>query len=191
MIDVKNDLINDLGLEEGFMTPALEKLLESNSKYLKDLRINLKNVLTSEYLSEKETALIALAVAVNNQNKPLESSFSNLAKEKGATVDEIGETVACASLLSSNNIFYRFRHFVGKEKYNTLPARIKMSIMVNPILGKEFFELTSLAVSAVNGCEACVAAHEQSVLQHGSSEERVLDAIRLAAIVTSLGKVIN
>lgn len=191
MIDVKNDLINDLGLQEDFMTPALAKLLEANSKYLKDLRVNLKNVLASDHLTEKETALISLAVAINNQNKPLEASFTNLSKEKGATVEEIGEVAACASLLSSNNIFYRFRHFVKKEKYETLPARIKMNIMLNPVIGKEFFELVSLAVSAVNGCEMCVWSHEQSVLHQGSSEERVYDAIRLAAIVTSLGKIIN
>jgi alkyl hydroperoxide reductase subunit D len=85
---------------------------------------------------------------------------------------------------------YRFRHFVEKEVYNNAPARLRMNIMMNPVLGKEFFELVSLAVSAVNGCEMCVKSHEQSVLAAGSNESKIWDAIRIASIITSLGKVI-
>lgn len=61
-----------------------------------------------------------------------------------------------------------------------------MSIMMNPVLGKEFFELVSLVVSAVNGCEACVRSHEESILKQGSSETRIFDAIRLASVVKGL-----
>jgi lipoyl-dependent peroxiredoxin subunit D len=40
-------------------------------------------------------------------------------------------------------------------------TRIKMNIMMKPVTGKEFFELMSLTISAVNGCEMCVNAHEK------------------------------
>ena len=40
-----------------------------------------------------------------------------------------------------------------------------------------------LAVSAVNGCEACVRTHEESCLKHGITAEQVHDAIRTAAVV--------
>ena len=62
--------------------------------------------------------------------------------------------------------------------------------MVKPILGKEFFELVSLAVSAVNGCEQCVNSHEASVIQHGATEARVYDAMRLAAIIKGFSTII-
>ena len=75
---------------------------------------------------------------------------------------------------------------VDKEYYNTAPAGIRMSIMMNPVLGKEFFELASLTVSAINGCQMCVVSHEQSVKNHGATEARILDAIRLTAIIKSL-----
>jgi AhpD family alkylhydroperoxidase len=55
-------------------------------------------------------------------------------------------------------------------------------------LGKEFFELISLAVSAVNGCEMCVRSHEQSLRALGASEERIFDAVRLASVMESLVK---
>lgn len=188
--DVISDLLADLHVEEGYNSDALAMLEKGESKYLKDLRINFKNVLQSEHLNEKETALIGLAIAINQQNAPLKKHLHSLAEEYGATEQEIGETVACASLLATNNVFYRFRHFVKKDKYNQLQGRIKMSIMMNPVLGKEFFELVSLAVSAVNGCEMCVNAHEHSVLGHGGNEERIFDAIRIAAVLTGLTKVV-
>jgi alkyl hydroperoxide reductase subunit D len=65
-----------------------------------------------------------------------------------------------------------------------------MNIMARPVTGKEFFELISLAVSAVNGCEMCVKAHEASLIELGAREERIFEAVRLAAVITSLSKVI-
>jgi alkyl hydroperoxide reductase subunit D len=161
---------------------SLDLLADNNHRYLKDLRINLSNVLAYPNLTKKESFLLALAVAVNEKNAILIKSFTTLAAASGATIEEIAETHACVSLLNVNNVFYRFRHFTKKEVYTT-QAGIKMSIMMNPVLGKEFFELMSLGVSAINGCELCVTSHEQSVLQHGTSETRVYEAIRLVAVV--------
>jgi len=55
-----------------------------------------------------------------------------------------------------------------------------MNIMMNPVIKKELFELISLAVSAVNGCESCVISHEKSVRKLGASEARIFDTLRLA-----------
>ena len=66
------------------------------------------------------------------------------------------------------------------------PAGIRMSIMANPVLGKEFFELLSLVVSALNGCEMCVTSHEEALLKHGTDQQTVLEAVRLGAVLRSL-----
>jgi alkyl hydroperoxide reductase subunit D len=79
---------------------------------------------------------------------------------------------------------------VNKEKYNEIPARIKMNIMGRPVGGKEFFELMSLAVSAVNGCEMCVKAHEASLIELGAKEERIFESVRLASVITSVSKIV-
>jgi alkyl hydroperoxide reductase subunit D len=189
--EIIDELLADLNIQTSFNKDTLDILERGESRYIKDLKVNLKNVLLSEYLSEKECALIGLAIAVNEKNVLLKEFYSDLSSEKGATAAEIAEVAACTSLLATNNVLYRFRHFVKKDKYNQLQGKIKMSIMMNPVLGKEFFELVSLAVSAVNGCEMCVNAHEQSVLTHGGSEERIFDAIRISAVITGLTKVIN
>ena len=133
---------------------------------------------------------MGLSTAVNNNNKPLTGYFTKYAEEQGATAADVAEAAACASLLASNNIFYRFRHFTQKEKYTQIPARIRMTVMMKPVTGKEFFELMSLAISAVNGCELCVNAHEDSLIKLGTTEERIFDAVRIASLVTASGKVI-
>jgi alkyl hydroperoxide reductase subunit D len=176
--------------EEQINNGALEILNNCDFKYLKDLKLNFNSTLTSEHLTEKECALLGLSIAANNQNGILIKFYKNYALKFEATIDEIAEAVSCASLLASNNVFYRFRHFTQKEKYTQIPARIRMQLMMKPVISKEFFELMSLAISAVNGCEMCVNAHEDSLMKLGTKEERIFDAVRIASLVTATGKII-
>ena len=184
------EILQELGIDTTHSNETLIQLSVAESKYLRDLKMNVKSVLTTESISSKESYLLALATATNNNNIVLINAFVNKAKSNEATDAEIAEAQACASLLAANNVFYRFRHFVDKEVYNNSPARLRMNIMMSPVLGKEFFELVSLAISAINGCEMCVKSHEQSVLANGGTEQRIWDSIRIASIITSLGKVV-
>ncbi len=184
-----NSLLEALKIADYQPTSDIERLVETDHRYLRDLRINVTNSLKYENLSQKESYLLAFAVAINEKHILLKTSFEILAKEAGATAAEIAETIACVSLLNVNNVFYRFRHFTKKEYYEQTPAGIKMSIMMNPVLGKEFFELMSLAVSALNGCEMCINAHEESILKVGGSQARVYDAVRVAAVIKGLSVV--
>ncbi len=181
----KDSLYKEYNIPETFESVLIEKLAALDHRYLKDLKINLSNVLKSQNLTKKEAYLIALSVAINEKNAILIQTLEELAKLESAEDKEIAEVSACVSLMNANNVFYRFRHFMDKEYYNTAPAGIKMSIMVNPVLGKEFFELLSLVVSSLNGCEMCVTSHEQSVLNHGGSQARIFDAVRVGAIFKS------
>lgn len=155
-----------------------------DSRFVKDLKLNIGAVLKSQNLNPKETALLAYCIAANEKNIEAMAGFAKTAMLNEATAEELAEMVACASLLSINNVFYRFRHYMKDNAYyNNTAAGIRMSTMMNPVTGKEFFELASLAVSAVNNCEMCIKSHEESVKQHGASEARIYDAIRLAAVV--------
>ena len=193
MLDIKNEtldrILTDFNLADAPLNDGVLLLAEKDHRYLRDLRINLSNALGYANLSKKESYLLALAVAINEKQEPLIKAFSELAMAEETTEEEITELYALVSLMNVNNVFYRFRHFTGKDYYNQTPAGIKMSIMMNPVLGKEFFELASLAISAVNGCEMCVKAHEQSVLQHGATEARIYDAIRLTAVVKGFANI--
>ncbi len=189
--EAKVELLDLLGLDSTRTTDSLDAMAEGEIKYIRDTKVNLKNTLGSPHLTDKEAALLALAVAVNERNVALKEAFTRRARDLDATDAEIGEIHALTSLLGINNVFYRFRHFSDNKNYEQMPARIKMTLMARPVLGKEFFELASLAVSAVNGCEACVNSHEQSVRQAGATEERIFDAIRLASVVKGVSAIIN
>src|SRR5882757_953772 len=185
--DTFQNLLLELNIPDYEPTANVRALVVAESRFIKDLKINVGNVLNnSQYLNRKEALLLALAVAVNEKFSLLQDAFTGPAKSAGASDAEIAEIIACTSLMNTNNIFYRFRHFMQKDSYNNQPAGIKMSIMMNPVSGKEFFELVSLALSAVNGCEMCVRSHEESVLKHGSSEPRVFEAVKLAAVIKGL-----
>ncbi|PJJ83255.1 carboxymuconolactone decarboxylase family protein [Mucilaginibacter auburnensis] len=185
-----SELLQTLGLDNSYRNASLSLLEKGESRYVRDLKLNFTSTLTSAHLTEKECALLGLSTAVNNNNTPLINFYTATAEKNGATAEEIAEAVGCASLLASNNVFYRFRHFTQKEKYSQIPARIRMQLMMKPVTGKEFFELMSLTISAVNGCEMCVNAHEDSLIKLGTTEERIFDAVRIGSLVTSFGKVI-
>jgi lipoyl-dependent peroxiredoxin subunit D len=185
MEETRKDLLTDLNLPD-LPYPGLAALVAGDHKYIRDLRINLKNTMESQHLSRKQTALLALSVAVNERSARLAGAFSELARKEGANDGEIAEAHACASLLASLNVYYRFKHFVDNKHYETLQAGIKMTIMARPVLGKVFFELMSLVVSAVNGCQQCVNSHEQAVQKEGGTQEMIFDAVRLGAVVRGL-----
>jgi alkyl hydroperoxide reductase subunit D len=190
MTIVKNDtwtgLAERIRLRHLPENAAMKALLETDHRYLKDLKINVSNALAYETLSGKEAALLSLAVAANDKNDLLIESFKNLSNEEGVDAVQIAEVFSCVSLMNINNTFYRFRHFTNKDFYNLTPAGIKMSIMSAPATGKEFFELLSLVLSSINGCEMCVNAHEASLIKHGTAQQRIFDAVRLASIIKGL-----
>ena len=188
--EVIQEILQIFGLDAGYRNQALTMLEEGDSKYLRDFKLNFNSILNSDNLSAKEVALIGLCIAANNLNEPITDFFKQRASKEGATPEEIGEAVAVASLLSANNVLYRFRHFTQKDAYQKMGAKMRMQIMMKPATGKPFFELMSLAVSAVNGCEQCVNSHEDSLIKLQEKEEKIWDAVRIATVVTATGKVI-
>ncbi len=181
------NLFNDISIDTAHESRGLKHLSAIDSRAIKDLKLNVSGVLGSANFNRKETALLALSVAVNEKNEVLVKAFEQLAEKEGATQAEIAEIHACVVVMNTNNVFYRFRHYMADNTfYNNQPAGLRMSVMMNPVIGKELFEMVSLVVSALNGCERCVTSHEQSVKQHGATEPRIYDGIRLAGVIKSL-----
>lgn len=184
MSDTLQSLLELLGSEQA--SSQLSAIDDAGHSYIKDLKINASNAFKFQHLTEKEITLLTLASFINEKNAIYTQLFEQKAQNLGSTAEELAEIRAIVSLMNVNNVFYRFRHFTQKAYYEQTPAGIKMNIMMNPKLGKEFFELVSLAISALNGCELCVKSHEESVLKHGSTEARVYDAVRLVSIIKGL-----
>ena len=161
----------------------LERLRSSLPDEERDLRLNISSVLASKETSLSDDQRLGVALSVAYALK-CQSLITALLGE-GARPDVVGDARAAASLMAMNNVYYRFRATVGKESYASMPARLRMARLAAPATNKLDFELFCLAVSAVNGCATCVAAHEAAVTKGGLSEERVHDAVRVAAVAAA------
>jgi alkyl hydroperoxide reductase subunit D len=72
---------------------------------------------------------------------------------------------------------------VGKPVYGEKPAGLRMNRLMQPATNRTDFELMALVVSAINGCEMCVRAHEKTVTDGGLTPDHVNDAVRIAATI--------
>ena len=93
--------------------------------------------------------------------------------------------------MGMNNIFYRFRHMVGREEYNNIPGRLRMQIIRAHGGDPVDFELCCLAVSSVNGCEACLKSHEAVLREKGIKEESILASVRIASTLHAVASVLE
>ncbi|HEU4618544.1 MAG TPA: carboxymuconolactone decarboxylase family protein [Gammaproteobacteria bacterium] len=161
--------------------------------YAKDLRLNLSSVLTPEGapgLSAQQILATALASSVAARNPTLLHEIEALAAEHLDRA-QINAAKAAAAIMGMNNIYYRFTHLVGNDEYANLPTKLRMNVIGHPGVPKTDFELYSLAVSAVNGCGACMASHERVVRKGGVSAEGVQSAVRIAAVVHAVAVVLD
>jgi len=172
---------------------SIDQLRDRIPEYAKDLSLNLSTVLStrgSPGLEDRQIFGTALACAVAAGNADLLAAIERAGSEALTDADVRGARAA-AAIMGMNNVYYRFVHFAGQQDYGTLPARLRMNIIGNPGVSKEDFELYSLAVSAINGCELCVKSHEATLRKHGISIEAIQSAARLAAVINAVAGVIG
>jgi alkyl hydroperoxide reductase subunit D len=163
---------------------AVEALRATIPDVAKDIRLNLQSVLQAGALTPAQRWGVAIASAVATRNAALRDALiADAAKEVAGEV--IDDAVAAAALMAMNNVYYRFRHLVGKPSYSQMPARLRMQRIARPLTNKADFELFCLVVSAINGCEMCIRSHEDVVLKGGLTEEQVHEAVRIGATVSA------
>lgn len=169
---------------------ALETLRESLPEYARDLKLNLQAVLGESTLNAAQQYGVALATAAATRNRALREALLTETRERAgeATAED---ALAAAALMGMTNVFYRFRHLVGRVAYAQLPARLRMNRLTKPAAARLDFELFCLAVSAVNACETCVRSHEKVLLEGGLAEAQIHDAIRIASTVHGLAVVLD
>lgn len=161
---------------------SLDAIRDRISEPLRDIKLNLQAVLApGGSLGANQKWGVAIASAAASNHPVLRDALIELARQE---VEEsvIEDALAAAALMAMNNVYYRFRHLIGKASYSEKPARLRMNRIARPATNKADFELYCLAVSAINGCETCIRAHEAVVIP-SHSEDHVHDAVRIAAVV--------
>ena len=162
----------------------LDQLRNALPETARDIKLNLQSVLQPGTLSAEQAWGTAIATAMATRQPDLVEAVLADAKAHAGEA-AIADAQAAAALMGMNNVYYRFRHMIEKDVYSQKPARLRMGWIGKPAGSKADFELYCLAVSAINGCEACVRAHESVVLEGGLTDEHVHDAVRIAAVMNA------
>ena len=164
---------------------SLDALRAQLPEYAKDLRLNLESLLSgagAPDLQPRQARAVALASAIGSRHRPLAEALEVAAAELLSPA-EIAGVRAAAAMMAMTNVYYRFTHLASNKEYETLRAGLRMNVMRDPGIDKASFELCALAVSAINGCAACVDSHEKTLREHGVSAQGVQSAVRIAAVV--------
>jgi alkyl hydroperoxide reductase subunit D len=161
---------------------AIEELAAEIVEPARDIRLNLQSVLAPGSLTPEQRWGVAIASAVASRNVRLQVAVTADARKEVAPA-VVEDAIAAAAIMGMNNVYYRFRHMIGKPTYSDRPARLRMNRLVKPAGKKVDFELYALAASAVGGCESCMRSHEHVVVEGGLTEEQVHDAVRIAATI--------
>jgi len=160
---------------------ATDALLAALPEHAADLAYDLAKVLRETRLGVDQRWGCALAAAVSLRDRTLVEAFRSDAEAQvpAATLEDAR---AAAALMGMNNVYYRFVEVVGGD-YAQLPAGLRMKRIARPASNEADFELFALAVSALNGCEACMRHHEAKGRAAGLEPPLLHDAVRIAAAV--------
>jgi alkyl hydroperoxide reductase subunit D len=169
---------------------TLEQLLEAVPDYAKDLRLNLSTLLRQPELSAQQLWGTAVASAIAARNPEVTAAIESEAA-KNLTPEALNAAKSAAAIMGMNNVYYRFLHLTENPKYATIPARLRMNVLRTHGVDQADFELWCTAVSAINNCPACVASHEKAVREKGLTEETVLAAVRIAAVIHAIAAVLD
>lgn len=168
----------------------MEDLLASIPDYAKDLKLNLQAVLKQPELTEQQAWGTAVASAIASRNAEITEYLLEEAKAH-LSPEALYAAKAAAAIMGMNNIWYRFGHLSGNEKYADIPARLRMQVIRTHGSDPVDFELWCVAVSAINGCGRCVSSHEAVLREKGVTEETILAAVRIAAVLHGLAAVLD
>jgi alkyl hydroperoxide reductase subunit D len=169
---------------------SIEALQNSIPDFAKDVRLNLTSMASDETLEPQTKYGLFLASAIATRNPAVISAMEAVAAEK-LTPAAVAAAKSAAAVMAMNNIYYRFVHLASNKEYAKMPARLRMNVIANPGVDKADFELWSLAVSAINGCGACIDAHEKVLNEAGVATATIQAAVRIAAIIQSVAVAIE
>jgi len=168
---------------------SLDALRDLIPSYAKDISLNLSSLSNETVLNDQQKwgcfLASAHAIGVAPVVKLIEAHAAAI-----LTPEAMNAAKAAAAIMGMNNIYYRSLHLMKNHEYTTLPAKLRMNVIGNPGVDKLDFELWATAVSAINGCGACIDAHEGELRKHGFSNVQVQAALRIGAVVHAASRIV-
>lgn len=163
----------------------IEALRAQLPAYAKDMARNLEVLAGETVLDEtaKWSCFVASACAVN-ETETLRAVIM-AAREAGLSPEALEEAKTAASTMAMTNVYFRAVHLMTAPEYEHLPSRLRF--------GRDHstaYELACMAVSAINGCGACLDSHAAELSRRGVEPVQVQAALRIAAVVHAVARVL-
>jgi alkyl hydroperoxide reductase subunit D len=166
----------------------VDSIKEALPEYAKDTKLNLDSVINRNTLDSVVANGCALAAAMATGNGKLVSFIQSGLED----ATERDAALTASSLMGMNNVWYPYLEMVGDPNLSGLPAQLRMNaIATHGGTTKINFEAYSLAASIVGKCHFCVKAHYDTLKKEGMTVEQLRDVGRIAAVITSVAKVLN
>ena len=184
----------DLGVQKSSPATAnLDGLRDMLPDFAKDIRLNLGSVIKEDPnagLKLHQVMGVALASAYATRHAAVIAAIEG---EAAAVLSPEEKTAAraAAAIMAMNNIYYRATYMTGDEELGRMPAGLRMNVIGNPGIDKATFELYALAVSALNGCGACVQSHAAKVQQEGLPKAAVQQSFKIAAVLSAAAQALS
>lgn len=170
---------------------SIDALRDRLPAYAKDLSLNLSSLAAETTLTDQQKWGCFLASAHAVGERGALAAIEAAASAAGLTEEAANAARAASAIMGMNNVYYRALHLLKNPEYRTLPARLRMNVIANPGVDKADFELWQLAVSAINGCGACLDSHEEELRKRGVTNTQVQAALRIGAVVAAASAVLR
>lgn len=121
------------------------------------------------------------------------------AAETGALQAGLGERAqdgarAAAAVMAQNNVYFRAIDLMDDPVLAAEPSHLRMSVTQKPqaLFGVDplDFHLWTLAVSAINGCGACLQAQAEELRVLGARPALISAALRVAALIHAASRIL-
>lgn len=168
-----------LGVEE---IPEVFGYMANVPPFVHDFFMNFRKfVLTGGKLDEKTKLLIALAVAGQAGSQKFVDYLKTLAPDRDVSDQEIAAAMAVGATNSMYNVLFKFRDISGSDVFEGMAVGLRAHTFQASGLPDATVELINLALSDINGCKPCTAAHVKKASQLDLSDEGIYEAIQCAA----------
>ena len=168
---------------------SIDALRDLIPAYAKDISLNLGSLASETVLNDQQKwgcfLASAHAVGVAPVVRAIEAQAAAV-----LSPEALNAAKSAAAIMAMNNIYYRSMHLIGDPELSKMPARLRMNVIANPGVPKMDFELWSTAVSGINGCGACLDAHEGELRKHGVPATQVQAALRIGAVVHAASRIV-
>jgi alkyl hydroperoxide reductase subunit D len=170
---------------------TIEALRAALPAYAEDIAKNLSVLAEETLLSDQAKWGCFVATAHTVGEASTLRAIDAAAVAAGLSTDALAAAKTASAVMAMNNVYFRALHLMASPEYRTLPSRLRMNRLSRPGVAAVDYELWCVAVSAINGCGACLDSHESELRERGVPSVQIQAALRIAAVVNAVGRVLS